>query len=99
MSAATVVLTLSTTLIHRLLWTQSKSRLVADGERSSLRLANSFRCDVHNAGSALTDSTQLPSGLLVRLQLADGTSVEYHREDRKILRKALEGAKTVAREE
>ena len=99
MSAATVILTMSTTLIHRLMRTQSRARLVADGERSSLRLSESFRNDVHRARSSRIDQTNLPDDVLVRLQLTDGTSVEYGQENAKILRVARESGKVVAREE
>lgn len=47
MSAATVILTLSTGLIHRIMHAQSKARGLAEIERTTLRLGNRFRRDVH----------------------------------------------------
>ena len=76
LSACTVILTMSAGLIHRAMHAQSKSRMFFDGERSALRLAESFRRDVHDANSIATRETG-GGDLLLRLQLAKEQSVEY----------------------
>lgn len=99
MSAATVILTLSTGLIHRIMHAQSKARALADVERTTLRLADSFRRDVHEATQATADKTQLADGSFLRLQLADGSTLEYRRDETTIRRVPLDGSHTIAREE
>jgi hypothetical protein len=99
MSAATVILTLSTGLIHRIMHAQTKARLLADVERTTLRLSNDVRRDVHQAMQATGDKAQLGEGVFLRLQLADGSTLEYRREETTIQRVHLEGSRTIAREE
>ncbi len=99
MSAATVILTLSTGLIHRIMHAQTKARWLADVERTTLRLSNDVRRDVHLATQATTDKSQLGNGSFLRLQLADGNTLEYRREETTIQRIQLDGSRTIAREE
>lgn len=99
MSAATVILTLSTGLIHRIMHAQSKARGLADSERTTLRLGDRFRQDVHQATQVTVDKSQLADGSFLRLQLADGSSLEYRREDATIQCVQLDGSRTIAREE
>jgi hypothetical protein len=76
MSALTVILTISAALIHRAMHAQSKSRLFFDVERSAQRLSESFRRDVHAASVAATGDAA-DGGVLLRLEMAGGQSVEY----------------------
>lgn len=99
MSAATVILTLSTGLIHRLMHAQSKARALADVERTTLRLGNDFRRDVHQALRAMTDKSGLASGGFIRLENVDGSQIEYHAENTTIRRVQLLSGGVVAREE
>ncbi len=99
MSAATVILTLSTGLIHRIMHAQSKARVLADLERTTLRLSNDLRRDVHQATQATTEKAQLGKGAFLQLQLADGNALEYRREETTIQRVQLDGSRTIAREE
>ncbi len=77
LSACTVILTMSAGLIHRAMHAQSKSRLFFDGQRSAVRLSDSFRRDVHDANSAATGDEAGGGDVFLRLQLAGGQSVEY----------------------
>ncbi len=99
MSAATVVLTLSTSLIHRIMHAQSKARAFADVERTSLRLTNAFRQDVHQATSVKLDEAEIGERVFLRLQLPENRTIEYGRQEANIVRVLLEGSRTVAREE
>lgn len=48
---------------------------------------------------ATVDKSQLADGSFLRLQLADGSSLEYRREAATILCVQLDGSRTIAREE
>jgi hypothetical protein len=108
MSAATVILTISAALLHRVMLAHSAARAFTDVERTSLRLANSFRSDVHQAVSATMFEPspadgpflrlELPSDQLSSDQLSSGKRLEYRYEQGAILRMALDGERTVARE-
>jgi hypothetical protein len=97
MTACSVVLTMSASLIHRIMHAQTKTREFFDVERSALRLSSQFRRDVHAASNATP--AEAGDGVFLRLQFADGQAVEYHRAKGQITRiKSLEGG-TAAREE
>jgi type II secretory pathway component PulJ len=98
MSACTVILTLSAQFMHRTLHAQSKSRLFFDGQRSALRLAASFRRDVHRATAAATGDETGADDLLLRLQLAGGESAEYRQAAGRVERLAYAAGKLRARE-
>lgn len=99
MSAATVILTLSTGLIHRLMHAQSKARALADVERTTLRLGNDFRRDVHQALRAVTDKSELAGGVFIRLENVDGSWAEYRLEETTIRRVQAVSDRVVAHEE
>lgn len=75
LSACCVILTLSAGLIHRALHAQSRTRHIANAERSAWRLSHAFRRDAHDAAKATVG--EQGGELLVRLELAGGKSVEY----------------------
>jgi hypothetical protein len=99
MSAATVVLTMSASLIHRIMHAQSKARAFSDVERTSLRLANVFRQDVHQATSAILAETDLGERSFLRLALPENQSIEYSRQDANVMRILLDGSRTIARDQ
>jgi len=99
MSAGTVVLTMSTGLIHQVMHAQSRARAFADVERTSLRLANAFRRDVHEATSAELAEADGGDRVFLRLTLPDNQTIEYGRREANIVRVLLEGSRGVAREE
>ncbi|MFV2067973.1 MAG: type II secretion system protein J [Pirellulales bacterium] len=80
MSTATVILTTSATLIHRILHAQSKAYAFFDVQRSALRLSSQFRRDVRQAtdasirGEGAEAVLTLPSAgdQLVQYRLVDG---------------------------
>lgn len=98
MSAASVILSLSAGLIHRVMHAETKTRSVSAIERTSLRLANVFRCDVHNARQARAEPSGLPQGVFVQLETSPGERVEYRREEQTIHRISLDGDQIIARE-
>lgn len=99
MSACTVILTMSTALIHRVLHTQSKTRAFFGSERAALRLADQFRRDVHAATSAITDTDSLNAGVFLRLQTPGNRAIEYRQSEGTILRLVLDTGEIRAREE
>jgi hypothetical protein len=99
MSAATIVLTMSASLIHQVMHAQSRARAFADVERTSLRLANAFRRDVHEATSAKLAEAGLGERAFLRLTLPDNQTIEYGRRETNIVRVLFEGSRSVAREE
>lgn len=84
MSACTVVLTTSATLIHRMMHTQSRTRSFCDSQRSALRLADSFRRDVHAARSVAIGGAGQDGGQLMVLEMSGGQSVEYRQDGGRI---------------
>lgn len=99
MSAATVILTMSAGLIHRIMHAQSKARSFVDVERTSLRLANVFRRDVHQAIDATAGDSDAGEGLFLRLKLPENQTIEYRRQPGAVLRLLLEDSRNVSREE
>jgi len=98
MSACTVILTMSAALIHRVMHVQSRSREFQGVERSTMRLAQQFRHDVHNAKDAVVEAN-LGEGRFLRLQLAGEQVVEYRRSEGAVLRILLEAGNARGREE
>lgn len=99
MSACSVILTMSATLIHRAMHAQSKARAIFDGERAALRLSEHFRRDVHAATAAETDGMSLGAGVVLRLTLPDRQTIEYRRAEGTVQRILIAGNATQAREE
>jgi hypothetical protein len=97
MSACTVILSMSATLIHRALHAQSKTRAIDDAERAALRLSSQFRRDIHDASAAETDA--LPAGVFLRLQLPACQTVEYRRAQGSLLRILTNGDTNQARDQ
>ena len=86
MSACSIILTTSAGLVHRAMHAQSATRSFFDGERSALRLAEQFRSDVHVATAAVVTDGAHRDGLFLRLDLADGNTIEYRQADSKVTR-------------
>jgi hypothetical protein len=100
MSACTVLLTLTGVLLHRAMRIQMQSRAHVDAERTSLRLANQFRRDVHRARSAATGNSDPDENpFVLRLEFADGRTAEYSRDGGTVLRLESGGGKPAWREE
>ena len=99
MSAASVILSLSAGLIHRMMHAESRARSVAAVERTSLRLAEALRRDIHAASSAVTDPSQLTDGAFLRLESAEKGRIDYRLEDLTIHRLQLDAEQIVAREQ
>jgi hypothetical protein len=99
MSACTAILTLSAALIHRVLFVHSRTQAIVGGERAALRLSEHFRHDVHAAESAQKGELNGGEGLVLRLELAGGRSIEYRRAEGTVLRVLLEGEAVRGREE
>ncbi len=99
MSACTVVLTLTGVLLHRGMSIQMQSRARVDAERTSLRLANQFRRDVHEARAAITLNGDQGKDVFLQLEFADGRTAEYSREEGTVLRLESGGDEQTWREE
>jgi hypothetical protein len=98
MSAATVILTITAALLHRIMLAHSKARTFIDAERTSLRLANTFRSDVHRATSASAADGVAESAAMLKLELPEDLRLEYRREEGTIFRILLDGDRIVSRE-
>jgi Tfp pilus assembly protein PilW len=96
MSAASVVIATSTTLVHRTFTIESRSRAVIADERTALRLARQFRTDIHEAATVLV-SGGTPDTPLVEFTVAEG-SVVYRATDTGLLRIAASDSAETARE-
>jgi hypothetical protein len=94
MSACTMVMTLTGTLLHRVMRIHVQSREMVRMEQSALRLANQFRRDVHQAQASIHAGEPL-----LQLTLADGRTVAYSRTGDRVLRVESGGAKPTWREE
>jgi hypothetical protein len=99
MSASTVVLTLTSQLLCRVMRIQIESRAHVDVERNSLRLAEQFRRDVHAAQAAATSRDELGNDVFLQLRFPDGRQAEYSRHGRTVLRRVSGSSSQVAREE
>ena len=99
MTACTVVMTLTSQLICRVMRIQIESRAQFDVERNAMRLADQFRSDVHQAESAVTDAATLGENVLLQLEFADGQQAEYSRHEGTVLRQVSRAQEPIAREE
>lgn len=96
MSSATIVLSMSAVLIHRIMRVQSSAYEFFDVERSALRLSSQFRSDVHAATDA---SLQVADNeTILTLQLADDQTVRYERAEANVVRLLFKNGDIVARE-
>jgi len=100
MSAATLVLTLSATLIHRAMHTQTRTQKFFEAERSSLRLCNQFRHDVEHAATATLAAPLPAEGVFLTLAMPQANeTIELSRRQNTIERRLVQSGKTIAREE
>lgn len=96
MSAASVVVATSATLVHRMFTIESRSRAVVADERTSLRLARQFRTDVHEGVLVAVSSEDSDAPLL---DIAGGEgSVRYRVTESGLLRVAMSGTAEACRE-
>lgn len=96
MSSATIVLSMSAVMIHRIMRVQSSAYEFFDVERSALRLGSQFRNDVHAATDA---SLQVADNeTVLTLQRADDQTVRYERAEANVVRLLINNGDIVARE-
>jgi hypothetical protein len=99
MSACTVVLTMTGVLLNRAMRIQIQSRAQESAERAALRLSRQFRDDVHRGRLIPADKPGQDKKALLRLQFADGRTVEYSRDSGGVLRLESGGSRPAWREE
>jgi hypothetical protein len=99
MSACGVVISLSSSLVCRVMRIEIESRSLAAVERNALRLSEQFRHDVQQAQTAETPDNSAGEAVFLRLRFADGRQAEYSRQDDIILRKVSGNGLPTAREE
>jgi hypothetical protein len=99
MSGFTVILTLTGSLLHRSMQSQSQTRYFFEAERTALRLSQQFRDDVHAAAAATIEDATGAEGIFLRLRLADNQTVEYQRDEARIIRVLPRADGGVSREE
>lgn len=96
-SGCAVILTTSVALIHRTMRAQSESQSFFNIERSAQRLSTQFRQDAHRAtGAAANDGS--PGGVLVRLDLRNGQTVEYQASAGTLVRTLFQGGHAQSRD-
>jgi hypothetical protein len=98
MSACTVVLTLSSSLIVRAMRAHTQSRAYSASERNALRLSSQFRRDVHAAQSAVASGNAQRGDPFLRMELTEDQQVEYSLFDGTVLRLMSRDGKRTARE-
>ncbi|MEX2316009.1 MAG: hypothetical protein WD669_02585 [Pirellulales bacterium] len=98
LSASTVILTMSAVLVHRAMHAQSHARAFYNVERTALRLSEQFRRDVHQAATASASAGDRPDGVFLRLQLADGQSLEYGQRNGDVTRTLSQSNKVLSRD-
>ncbi len=99
MSSCTMILTLCTVLLHRVMRVEIDSRAFVDAERTSERLGHQFRQDVHQATAAEMDASRLKNDVFLQLQFADDQTVEYRGVKGNVLRTVTHGGTVAGREE
>jgi prepilin-type N-terminal cleavage/methylation domain-containing protein len=99
LSASSIVLTISTAMIHRTMHVQSRSRQFYDIERSALRLSEQFRHDVHLSQAASIQEPPGNQGVILRLELPEEQIVEYSRQEGTLHRILLNKKKPLSRQE
>ncbi len=99
MSAATVIIFLTSVLLHRVMHIQSRAWAQMATERSALRISSQFRHDVHAATSMTLGDEAEKEKVLVRLERMDGRSIVYSRSGDSLLRRESGGDKPEWREE
>jgi hypothetical protein len=82
MSGCTLVLSTSAMLIHRAMRAHSETRHFFDNERAAQRLSRQFRADARHAKDAEIQGPQLEQGIVARITLEDGGTVEYRHDAR-----------------
>jgi hypothetical protein len=100
LSACTIIMTTSVSLLHRAMFSQSATRVFVDSECSALRLSKQFRRDAHDAISAAIQTDSVDGGPVLRLTNADGLAIEYHRvSDSSIVRTTSQAGHSASRDE
>jgi prepilin-type N-terminal cleavage/methylation domain-containing protein len=98
LSASTVILTMSAALVHRVMHIYSQARAFHNVERNTLRLSEQFRRDGHQAMAATALDGSRNDGVFLRLQLADGQTLEYREVSGSVSRTRSQGDKTLSRD-
>ena len=99
MSSCTMILTMCTVLLHRVMRVQIESRAFVDAERTSERLSHQFRQDIHQATAAELDGSQLKNDVFLQLQLPDNQTIEYSRVKGSVMRTVSHSGLVAGREE
>jgi hypothetical protein len=99
LSGLTVILSMSATLLTRMMHTQSETRRFFENERRAMDLSQQFRADVHQARSSVTEEPQLKAGEIVQLQFEGGQTAIYRREADAIWRILSKDGQPASREE
>ena len=99
MTACTVAFSLSGQLLTRVFRIYSQSQDHADVERSALRLSTQFRRDVHQADTAITETSAGNDGMLFQLSMTDGSQLDYSYRGGTIVRQRTGDGQITARED
>jgi hypothetical protein len=99
MSACTMILSMCTVLLYRVMRVEIDSRSFVDAERTSARLSRQTRQDIHQATAVEVDGANTANGVFLRIQLPDNENIAYGRVNGNILRTESHGDKVAGRDE
>lgn len=99
MTACSALLTLSSSLVCRVMRVHVDARAYDNAERNATRLADSFRRDVHRAQSVTRGLASSRDSLLLQLEFSDGSHAKYSWLQSTVLREESSPDHPAAREE
>lgn len=85
LSACTTLLTLTGSLLHRAMRVDVQARANSNAERTTMRLSEQFRQDVHDAAT-VTLGAAPAEGTFLQIELGSGRLIEYSRAGGAVLR-------------
>lgn len=98
-TGCSVVLGLTTSLLHQAMRSHRQSQDFAAMERNAQRLARQFRLDLHSAADATAEPPDRNDQSLLRLDLPAAGTIDYQRHSDRIVRIAAQPGEPTAREE
>lgn len=99
MTACSALLTLSSSLVCRMMRLHVDSRAYESAERNANRLADNFRRDVHRAQFITRDPATGRDAVLMQVELSDGRNAKYSWQDGTVLREESGAERPAARDE
>lgn len=99
MTACSALLTLSSSLVCRVMRVHVDARTYDNAERNATRLADNFRRDVHRTQSVAPGLTKSRDPVFLQLEFSDGGHAKYSWQDGTVLREESSPDGPASREE